>query len=81
MTEAEARRSAERARAAHAIAASWQLLAAERRYIALGGPNPEEPAPVRDLLAWVVRFGDALSWADLALDDRSGAVVRVERSR
>lgn len=81
MTESEALRSAEAARGAHQVSASWSTLFAERRYITLAGPDREQAAPVRDVLAWVVRFGDDLSWVDLALDDRSGAVLRVERSR
>jgi hypothetical protein len=81
VTEAEAQRRAEAARTQAGVALSWRALSAERRWIALAGPDPAEPAPVRDLLAWVVRFGDDLSWAELALDDRTGALVRVERSR
>jgi len=81
VTAQEASRRAEDARARHEIAPGWEVLSVERRFILLAGEDREEPAPARDLLAWVVRFGDDLSWAELAMDDRSGAVVRVERSR
>lgn len=81
MTEAEAIRQAEGARGRYQIAPSWTAISTERRFIALAGPDREQPAPVRDVLAWVVRFGDELSWAELALDDRTGAILRVERSR
>jgi hypothetical protein len=81
VTEAEALRRAEQARTGHEVAPAWTALSAERRFIALAGEGREQPAQVRDLLAWVVRFGDDLSWVDLAIDDRTGAVVRVERSR
>lgn len=81
MTEHDARRRADAERATHAIDPGWRLVAAERRYILLGGPKREEPAPVRDLLAWIVRFRGAVSWVEMALDDRTGVVLRVERSR
>ncbi len=81
MTEQEAMGRAEEGRAAAGIAAGWRILGAERRFILLAGEDREQPARVRDLLAWVVRFGGGLSWAELAVDDRTGAVVRVERSR
>jgi hypothetical protein len=81
VNEAEAQRRAEEARAGAGVSVSWTALSAERRWISLAGADPAQPAPVRDLLAWVVHFGDDLSWAELALDDRTGALVRVERSR
>jgi len=81
MTETEARARAEAARAEHAVPREWHASQVEQRFIQLGSEDPAEPAPVRDLLAWIVRFAGALSWIDLALDDRSGDVVRVERSR
>jgi hypothetical protein len=81
VTEQEARYRAEAARSTHEIDEGWRLVAAERRYILVAGPDLEEPAPVRDLLAWIVRFGAGISWTEVALDDRTGAIVRVERSR
>ncbi len=81
MTEQEARRLAEGQRAPARIDAGWRVTAAERRFILLAGEDREQPGPVRDALVWIVRFGGGLSWAELALDDRSGALLRVERSR
>lgn len=81
MTEQEARRRAEESRTAAEIASGWQAIAAERRFVLLAGADREQPDRVRDVLAWVVRFAGGLSWAELAIDDRSGALVRVERSR
>lgn len=81
MTEQEARRLAEGQRAAAHVDAGWRVVASERRFILLAGEDREQPAPVRDTLVWIVRFGGGLSWAELALDDRSGALLRVERSR
>jgi hypothetical protein len=81
LTEHDARRRAEEGRAAAAIDPGWPAVAAERRFILVAGPDPQEPSRVRDVLAWVVRFGGGISWAELAVDDRTGAVLRVERSR
>lgn len=81
MTEQEARRRAEEQRPAHRVPAGWRATAAERRWIELPGGPPGEPAPVRDLLAWVVRFAGGIVWAELAVSDATGEVVRVERSR
>ncbi len=81
MTLSEARERAEAARAEHDVGPEWALDDLERRFIQLGGTARDEPATVRDLLAWVARFSRGIAWVDLALDDRTGAVVRVERSR
>ena len=81
MTEQEARRRAEEQRAAHQVPAGWRARAAERRWIEIASGPPGEPAPVRDLLVWVVRFAERIAWADLAVSDATGEVVRVERSR
>lgn len=81
MTEQEARRRADAGRAAAGIDPGWRMVHAARRFVLLAAEDRERPAPVRDALAWVVRFGGGLSWAELALDDATGTVVRVERSR
>jgi hypothetical protein len=36
---------------------------------------------VRDCVAWVVRFANDFGWRDLAIEDATGKVVRVERSK
>ncbi len=81
MTEIEARSRAEASRATHGISPECGVHHAERRYIEIGAKEPDEPAPSRDLLAWVVQFTNGRAWIELALDDESGEVVRVERSR
>ena len=81
MTREEATRRAEEARSAHQVPVGWAVGSVERRYIEVGAGRPEEPAPVRDLLVWVVQFVEGSSWVELAVDDRTGEVVRVERSR
>jgi len=81
MSEAEARRIAEAAREAHKVPPAARATAAERRYIELAGPDPGVPGPVRDVLVWIVHFEHEGRWVELAVDDRAGEVVRVERSR
>jgi len=81
MNDHKARTHAEQARPFHSVPADAELVDIERRYIELAGPDPTAPAPVRDLLAWVARFENENGWMDLAIDDHSGDVVRVERSR
>ncbi len=81
MTEQEARRRAEDARAGHVVDPQWPCTGAEQRFIELVGADREQPSPVRDLLVWVVRFGGEFSWVDLAVSDSTGEVVRMERSR
>jgi hypothetical protein len=81
MTEEDAKGRAEQSRAAHRVPMDWDLVQAELRYIQLGAEKREEPAQVRDLPAWVIHFTDGLTWAELALEDATGQVVRVERSR
>jgi hypothetical protein len=81
VTEQEAMLRAGEQRADHRVPAGWETLAAERRWIELPEGPAGQPAPVRDLLAWVVRYGDEMRWVDLAVDDATGRVVRVERSR
>lgn len=81
MTEAEATRIAEAAREAHRVPPDARVTAAERRYIELAGPNPRVPAPVRDVLVWIVHLEHEGRWVELAVGDQTGEVVRVERSR
>ena len=53
-------------------------------YIELGDADPEQPAPVRDVLVWLVRIekGDPVrSFVELAIDDKTGRVVREEKAR
>lgn len=43
--------------------------------------RPEQPGPVRDVLAWLVMFSKELMFVEIAVDDNSGEIVRVVRSR
>lgn len=81
MTEQEARVRAEQARWVHEVLPAAMIVWAEERYIELPEREPEIPAPVRDVLVWVVRFQQGIMWKDLAVDDLTGRIVRVEQSR
>lgn len=41
----------------------------------------EMPSKVRDSLVWIVTFQKATAWFELAIDDRSGQVIRQRWSR
>jgi hypothetical protein len=43
--------------------------------------QPPEPGPVYDLVAWVVVFSGGYSSFQMTIDDATGRVVRVRRSR
>jgi hypothetical protein len=81
MNMEQAMEQAQQAWLAHGVPGQAEISWAEKRYIELAGPDPEKSAPVRDVLVWVVRFMNRNAWIDLAIDDKNGRVVRVERSR
>jgi hypothetical protein len=81
MTESDAIRRAEAGREAAGVQPGAAVSWAVRRFVEVAVGDPNAPGPVRDLLAWIVRFGNGRAWVDLAVDDRTGAIVRVERSR
>lgn len=81
MNEADARRAAHTHRASTRIPASATDGAAQQRYIELVAGDREQPAPVRDVLAWIVRFHYGVAWGDVAVDDKTGDFLRVEYSR
>jgi len=87
MTEQEARAAADAARRRFSISLGLKAASAERRWIELthGDPNrpSDTPAPVRDALVWIVHYPrDGRSGSvELAIEDSTGQVVRVERSR
>lgn len=81
MIEQDAQRKAEEQKRAYHVPAVWEAGQPELRWIELTDAGDRKAAPARDLRAWVVRFGDELQWIELAIDDGTGGVVRVERSR
>ena len=81
MTRGEARRAAEAAREQCDIPPEGRLYAVDKRHIELAGSDPAQPAPVKDVLVWLARFRIRNGWTELAVDDASGQIVRVRRSR
>lgn len=81
MTRDEAVRRAVAARSEHAVPPDAQVADVDPRFIELAEFGEERPGLVRDEYVWVVRFRSGIAWVDLAVADRSGQIVRVERSR
>lgn len=83
MNSQQAQEVAERERSRSGVPREAQLRQIEQRFIELAGPDRELPAPVRDLLVWAAtfEFKEGARWVELAIDDRTGEVVRIERSR
>ena len=82
MTKQEAVATAAQALPAHKVPAEAQATTAELRWLELAADGPGTPGPVRDAKAWVVRFElNGRPVAELAVEDSTGKVVRVERFR
>lgn len=82
MTREQAMAVAEASREEREIPRGARISSAEQQYIELSQGDPEQPSPVRDVLAWLVRFEfEKGRWMELAVDDKQGQVVRVRRSR
>ena len=81
MTKEDALHRAEAQKGAHQVPADWRPGAPELRWIELASAGTATPGPVRDVRAWIVRYRTQIQWVDLAIDDGTGQVVRVERSR
>ena len=81
MMEADARRIAKEHRQHTYIPVTSTDSSAHLRYIEIAEGYPQQPAPVRDVLAWVVRFNYGAAWSEVAIDDKTSDVVRVEYSR
>ncbi|HZN62691.1 MAG TPA: hypothetical protein VFC90_09845 [Planctomycetota bacterium] len=82
MDEPAARSAAEGAKAAAGVPADYRFESAQRRFIELAEGSAGAPSRVRDCLAWVVRYsGEMGGWRDLAIEDATGKVVRVQRSK
>lgn len=81
MTRDEAVRRAAAVREQHQVPPQAHPAEVDPRFIELAEFGEERPGRVRDEYVWVVRFRSGIVWVDLAVADRSGDVVRVERSR
>jgi len=81
VTRDEAVRHAVAVRNDHAVPPDAQVADVDPRFIELAEFGEERPGLVRDEYVWVVRFRSGIAWVDLAVADRNGQIVRVERSR
>lgn len=80
MTEAEAQAIAESQREAQKVPPEQQMVRVQPRYIELE-VAPPPGLLVRDALVHIVRFQAGPRFTELAVEQRTGTVVRVERSR
>lgn len=82
MTREQAMAIAETARDEQGVPREAGISSTEQRYIELGEADPEQPSPVRDVFVWLVRFQlERGRWVELAVDNRTAKVVRVQHSR
>jgi hypothetical protein len=81
MDEAMAKQIASDARPAHDVPASYAFRGAERRIIEISESAAGAAPRVRDVRVWIVRFQAGIAWAELAVDETTRTVVRVQRSR
>lgn len=79
MEQAEAERLAEGAAPEFKVPPDYAVASTDRRFIEV--PSPGAGDGLRDALAWVVRFAKPGWWIDLSVEDATGRIVRVERSR
>ena len=52
-----------------------------QRYIEMSKTESDGARTVRDFLVWVAHFAQGIAWWEVAMDDKKGRVIRVERSR
>jgi hypothetical protein len=83
VTEAEAVAVAEGARSARGFEACSEVLDVGRRWIEVTDRDSSGEAWSRDVLVWVVRMGRprSVDAVDVAIDDRTGEIVRLARSQ
>ena len=89
MNETLAREHAERARTGAGVPSDFALEWIRHRWIELEQPAGQGTGAagqgtgtlVADRLVWIARFSKAIAWWEVAIDDQSGASVRVQRSR
>ncbi|MFL5349713.1 MAG: hypothetical protein ACJ8AT_33365 [Hyalangium sp.] len=82
MNQEQAVAAAEAAREEKEVPPGAAVADVEQCFIELGDPDPEKPSPVRDVRAWLVRYHfQGGRWVELAVDDKTGQIVRVRRSR
>lgn len=81
MTEHQAREKAEAVRKEAGVPDGFALESATKRYIELSEQKPNGIYLVRDVLVWMARFSNPPSFWELAIDDKTGLVVRTQKTR
>lgn len=81
MDESAARAMAESARGSNGVPPDYALDSIEKRIIEVAEGPIDRPSAIRDCLAWVVRFTGDFGWRELSIEDATGQVVRIERSK
>jgi hypothetical protein len=81
MDEARATHIADSTRPDHGVPVTYALHGAQRRIIEVTEDASGAESRVRDVRVWIVRFQAGIAWAELAVDEATGNVVRVQRSR
>ena len=81
MDEATAKQIASDARPEHDVPAGYAIRGAERRIIEISESAVDVTPLVRDVRVWIVRYQAGIAWAELAVDEATRTVVRMQRSR
>jgi hypothetical protein len=81
MTEHQAREKAEAVRDEARLPEGFALESVSRRYIELSEEKTDGGYLVRDVLVWIARFSNPPSFWELAIDDKTGLVVRTQKTR
>lgn len=86
MNEAEAIAIATRARLEFKVSEQFKLVSTKCKIIELVVSAAQsvdelpEPGPSRDIIAWLVTFGESAMGVELAIDDNTGEIVRVQQT-
>lgn len=81
MNKEDARKAAETQKLLKGVSPTAKFGSIEQMWIELPVGDAEKPGPVRDVLAWLVRYVTDEGWTELAVNDSDGLVVRVTHSR
>lgn len=86
MTQDQAIDVAVKAKPDFELSNEFEYLWAQKRVVPIveGAPVRDElpkPGKIQDFVAWVVCLGDGLTSAEITVDDKTAAVLRIRKSR
>ncbi len=81
MTKDEAASIAERVRIDYNIPEEATLASQEEKFIEVTEHRSDDQGPVRDARVWIIKYSHLISWTELAIDQKSGKILRVIYSR